>query len=515
MTSQYKHRYFFEMQIKSKLMKKYFLLLITGLSLNTAKAQEVSDAIRYAQDDLTGTARFRAMSGAFGALGGDFSSLSVNPAGGAVFTSNQLAVTLTSYNIKNDSDYFGSKSSEKENTFDLNQLGAIWVFTNRNEQSNWKKFTVGVNYENSNNFDNQVFSQGNNPNNSISGYFQGYANGISSGVITGVPFGAMTYAEQQAYFGYAGNLIVLDPNSPTNSQYLSNVPAGGNYYQENFTKSTGYNGKLSFNFATQYKDKFYFGLNLNSHFTDYTKQTSFYEDYLDTPGSSTSTGIQALRFNNELYTYGNGFSFQVGAIAKVTNEFRVGLAYQSPTWYHLSEEGYQNIVVSDANTTTVIDPNLNVIYPSYRLQTPGKYTGSLAYVFGKIGLISVDYSMKDYSNTKFRPNDDFFAVRNDQFNSLLDVTSEVRVGAEARAKQWSFRGGYRFEQSPYKNGKTVGDLQGISGGLGYNFGGTRVDAAYSYSKRDTQQPFFAQGLTDPATIKSINNNVSLTLLFEL
>jgi hypothetical protein len=32
--------------------------------------------------------------------------------------------------------------------------------------------------------------------------------------------------------------------------------------------------------------------------------------------------ISKLRFDNDLYTYGTGFSFQVGAIAKVTNETR-------------------------------------------------------------------------------------------------------------------------------------------------------------------------------------------------
>jgi hypothetical protein len=492
-------------------MKKYFLLFITGLSINAIQAQEVSDAMRYAQDNLTGTARFRAMGGAFGALGGDFSSLNVNPAGGAIFMTNQMAVTLSNYNVKNDSDYFGTKTSEKDNTFDLNQLGAIWVFNNRNEEGNWKKFTVGVNYENTSNFDNQIFSSGYNPNNSVAQYFLSYANGIPLSTITGQPFGAMTYSEQQAYFGYQG--FVINPNEDTgnNTAYNSNVPAGGNYYQENSVRSTGYNGKLSFNFATQYKDRFYFGLNLNSHFTDYTRQTSFYEDYLDTPGNTEN---RALRFNNELYSYGNGFSFQVGAIAKVTNELRVGLAYESPTWYRLNEESYQNMVVSGPDAG-VIDPNLNIIYPSYRLQTPGKYTGSLAYVFGKVGLLSVDYIMKDYSNTKFRPNDEFLSVRNNEIETLLDATSEIRVGAETRVKQWSFRGGYRFEQSPYKNGETIGDLHAISGGLGYNFGGTRIDAAYSYSKRDSNQAFFAQGLVDTANIKSVNNNVSLTLLFEL
>ncbi|MFC6097904.1 OmpP1/FadL family transporter [Flavobacterium qiangtangense] len=508
-------------------MKKYILLVITGLSLHSMKAQDISDAMRYAQDNLTGTARFRAMGGAFGALGGDFSSLNVNPAGGAVFTTNQFAVTANTNTSKNNSSYFGTKTSDKENSFDLNQLGAIWVFTNTNEESNWKKLTIGVNYENTNNFDNRIYSQGFNPNNSVSQYFLSHANGLPLNTITSNNFGALNYSNQQAYFGYEGFLINPVTDTGSNTQYISNTPSGGNYYQENFTTTSGYNGKMSFNFATQYKDRFYFGLNLNAHFTDLVKKSSFYEDYLDTPGSSTSTGIQSLRFNNELYTYGNGFSFQVGTIAKVTNELRLGISYESPTWYRLNDETYQNLSVYCADcpngTDILVEPTTyNTVYSSYTLRTPGKYTGSLAYVFGKLGLISIDYTMKDYSNTKFSNPDNENFLRNDNLsatnndlNSLLDVTSEIRVGAEARAKQWSFRGGYRFEQSPYKNGNTIGDLHGISGGLGYNFGRTRLDAAYSYSKRDTQQAFFSQGLVDTANIESINNNVSLTLLFDL
>jgi hypothetical protein len=39
-----------------------------------------------------------------------------------------------------------------------------------------------------------------------------------------------------------------------------------------------------------------------------------------------------LQFNNELYTYGGGFRFSK-TIAKVTNELRAGLAYES--WYSM------------------------------------------------------------------------------------------------------------------------------------------------------------------------------------
>ena len=72
-------------------MKKYIFLLALGFTISEGQSQEISDAMRYAQDNLTGTARYRAMSGAFGALGGDFSSLNVNPAGSAVFSNNQMA----------------------------------------------------------------------------------------------------------------------------------------------------------------------------------------------------------------------------------------------------------------------------------------------------------------------------------------------------------------------------------------------------------------------------------------
>ena len=60
-------------------MKKYIFLLFAGFAFSVTHSQEIPDAIRYSQDNLNGTARFRAMGGAFGALGGDLSSINVNP----------------------------------------------------------------------------------------------------------------------------------------------------------------------------------------------------------------------------------------------------------------------------------------------------------------------------------------------------------------------------------------------------------------------------------------------------
>lgn len=496
-------------------MKKIISFLLIGLSFANAKGQQVSDALQYAQDDITGTARYRAMSGAFGALGGDLSAINVNPAGSAVFTDNFASVTLSNFNKKNNSTYFGSKTSSSDASFDMNQLGTVWVFENYDKNSKWSKFSLALNYDNTSNFNNSIYSKGFNPTNSISNYFISYANGISESTLSGIPYDNLTYNEQQGYLGY--NAYIINPE--VGNQYSSAVNQNGNYFQENSIESNGYNGKASFNIATEYDNRFYFGLNLNAHFSDFTTTSSFYEDYLDSPGNNPTTGVQASRFSNQLYTYGNGFSFQLGAIAKVTNEIRVGLAYDSPTWYNMNDELKQTLIVDCPDCITNQDsflasPNLTIYYPTYKLQTASKYTGSLAYVFGSSGLISIDYSLRDYSNLKFKPANEFTDT-NAAINSSLDVSNEIRVGAEYRIKQWSLRGGYRFEESPYKNHNTVGDLNSFSGGFGYNFGDIKLDMAYTYAKRGSNQPFFSQGFTDSANIKAVQNNITLTLGFEL
>jgi long-subunit fatty acid transport protein len=443
---------------------------------------------------------------------------------------------LSNYNIRNKSNYFGNLNNENSNSFNLNQAGGVLVFNDYNPKNDWKKIALAINYENINNFDNSLFSSGFNPTNSIDNYFLSYANanpnigqlGIPLKVLQNSFYENLNYEDQQAFLGYNGYIInPVDASNPNNIIYDTNVPNGGNYYQENYLESTGYNGKLNFNFAAQYKDQLYIGVNLNSHFTDYRHSTSFYESN----NNSSDTGVRSLRFNNDLHTYGDGFSFQLGTIAKITKEFRLGLSYDSPTWFRLNDELRQTLsskYFKDNNSTnpeitnTTVDSDFVIIYDPYNLRTPGKWTGSLAYIFGKSGLISVDYALKDYSNTKFTSST-VLKNNNSDLSNLLTTAGELRVGAEYRIKQWSLRGGYRNEQSPYKNGKTIGDLTSMSAGIGYNFGSTKLDLSYSLSNRESQNgffresqnSFFSQGFTDSASVKTKNSNVSVTLLFEL
>lgn len=499
-------------------MKRYLFFAVFAFTATAIHAQNglntAADAVNYATGDMNGTARFRAMSGAFGALGGDLSAIHVNPAGSAVFNYNTGTATLTYKDITNKSSYFGTNTKDNDNSLELNQIGAVFVFTNSNEDAFMNKFALAFDYENTSNFNNQIFSAGVNPNNSIDQYFLSYANGIPLNVLNDYYYDELSYNQQQAYLGYNAYMFNPVANTPGNTSYISNVPQNGNYYQENSINTSGYNGKIAFNFGAQLKKRFYVGANLNVHFTDYVKTYDIYEGY----NTSGNSGLQSVWFNNERYTYGGGFSFNVGAIAKVTEALRLGLAYESPTWMNLQDEIRQRIAVDcpdcgSGSGLIVTDPGMTFILDDYTIKSPSKYTGSLAYIFLENGLISVDYSLKDYSNTKYMSNR--FAAINDELSSTLDLAGELRIGAEYRIKNISLRGGYRYEQSPYKNGNTMGDLTGFSGGFGVVFGTSRLDLAYSYFNRKMNVPILPTNFPDSARINSCGNNITLSYSLDL
>ena len=81
--------------------------------------------------------------------------------------------------------------------------------------------------------------------------------------------------------------------------------------------------------------------------------------------------------------------------------------------------------------------------------------------------------------------------------------------------QFSFRGGYRFEESPYKNGLTVGDLKGYSFGIGFNLGNTKLDLTYDQATRSSQPQLYNVGLTDRAMIDTRNSNVTFSIGFNI
>lgn len=490
-------------------------------------AQSISDALRYGTSNISGTARYRAMGGAFGALGGDLSAISDNPAASAVFTKGTISFSIANDNYDNTASFLGNTTGVSDSDVSINQAGGVFVIEGASN-SKWNKITLGFNYDRIANLDDQYRAVGTNAT-SISSYFSDFAQGVPLDILETIAGESVTdlyqflgenegFGAQQAFLGFQS--FILDPatNDLGNTEYFVNTIAD-TYDQEYVFASSGYSGKASFNLAAQYNDNLHLGLNLNSHFLDYNQSTILFESndsQLD-PGLTT---IQDIRFENNLRTVGSGFSFQLGAISKVGESLRLGFTYDSPTWMTISEETNQRVsttAIDDAGTfTTVVNPQVTNIFENYEIKTPGKYTGSIAYLFGKQGLLSFDYSYKDFTNLSFRPeNDAFFNAQNARIDNLLRPVNSYKLGGEIRSRQWSFRGGYRYEDSPFKDETTVGDLSGYSAGLGYNFGRVKVDFAYDNFTQERSTQLYSTGLTNNVTVGRDNSSFIATLTLNL
>ncbi|WP_299429991.1 aromatic hydrocarbon degradation protein [uncultured Maribacter sp.] len=499
---------------------KHIYTSLCLLACITLSAQSSADALRYSTENTTGTARYNAMSGAFGALGGDLSALNTNPAGSAVFTNSLFTISGSNYNRDNYASYFNTGNGTKLNSLNINQAGGVFVLKN-NGDSDWKKITLAINYDLATNFDNEFFASGESRQ-GIDNYFLNFAQGVPFGSILKqdgefledayLDIGANAgFGSQQAFLGYYGGILDPANENDDTDQYTRNA----NYttVNQSYLKNTsGYNSKITLNIGTQYQENLYLGASLNFHSIVYDELKEFTER-----GYDNDSPIQETFFDSFLHTEGNGVSLNIGAIAKLNQFIRIGGSYQTPTWYRINDEFSQK-VDSDLADDDIGFINFNVvnIFDTYTLKTPSKLTGSLAVVFGKQGLLSFDYGYQDMSKAEFRPtNDPNFSIENDNISSTLGGVSTLRIGGEYRIALVSLRAGYRYEQSPYSNNNFTGDLSGFSGGIGFNFGGSKLDFGLSRTDQDVSELLFTTGLTTPAVVNRINTNatISYTLNF--
>ena len=109
-------------------MKKSLMLSLAVAFLCEIQAQDFTDALRYSQDIISGTARFKAMGGAFGALGGDLSAVSLNPASSTIFNSSRGSFTAGNSSINNDVSYFGPSRNFSNDKINIMQGGGVFVY---------------------------------------------------------------------------------------------------------------------------------------------------------------------------------------------------------------------------------------------------------------------------------------------------------------------------------------------------------------------------------------------------
>jgi long-subunit fatty acid transport protein len=444
-------------------MKKIYLIALLCIAyISNAQTLSYNDiGVLFSKENINGTARYNAMSGAFGALGGDLSAIETNPAGAAVFLKSEFAVSVNNRNTQTTANFYGNSSLTDNDYSNFSQAGGVFVFKTHNN-SNWSNVAFGINYSIANNFDDFWVASGNS--------------------------------------GFAPISDIYD-NDP-----VVYINSDGQYF-ENFTN--GKNSKYTFTLASEYNDNLYVGASISTYNIEYYQNTLI-EEYNNDGDGNTFDVSQT----QELFTYGDGYSFNLGFISKINNNLRVGLAYQSPVWYTLAEDFVEyDVTIFENNVQTLTDySGLNGF--DYKLRTPSKLTGSLAYIFDKQGLISIDYIYKNYSNINLSNAN--FGNENQIFNTDLESVGELRIGTEWRFDNLSLRGGYYLNKSPYKDALDSDGVEGYSFGAGFKFRNGKLDLSYQKSTNTTPYNFYPQYNQVNSTELDFNTSIlTATLIFNI
>ena len=451
-------------------MKRFFIIAALFAVTSTSFTQSLGYqdlGILFSQNDNNGSARFTAMSGAFGALGGDISSININPAGLSVFNNSMFTGTLNSRNSDITSNYYGNSLTTQNQFINLSQAGAVLVFDSA-YSSDWTKFAIGFNYRITKDFNDNFIAEGN------------------SGVATFTEF-------------------PLDNNDPKLVYDDAQEQRFNNTYG-------GELSELNIGFSSVHQNKLHIGLGLNFYDLNFSQRSNLSEFNNDTNGNE----LDAFLYQ-ENFTTGTGFSANAGFIYKAHQSFRFGIAYQTPTWFSeiieesniVDNEGFfGDTEIEVSNDNTLYDNTSGGFFPSqqllYRLKTPSKLTASAALIFGKNGLLSFDYTNKNFKRIKLSGTD--FSTENQAFQDDFKNTHNFNVGSEWRFDKFSLRGGYKFEQSPDISAIDSDNLEGYSIGGGYNFGNFKLDFSYSDSNKTAAYNFYS-GFNVNAANLTLDNRV--------
>lgn len=505
-------------------MKQFLKAIVfIALAIPYAQAQTAYDAFKYSVEAFNGSARYTAMAGSFGALGGDFSAVVDNPAGAAVFQFPEVGISMAHEANNNGASYNGNFNSIEFSNTMLHQFGLVIPLKDNNTESDWPKIAFAFNYKRQNDFDEKYRVLGTSTR-GIDQYFLYYANGIelqdlilgNDETVDGVYRylgNNVSYGAQQAFLGFQGYIVNAATNTPRETAYVSNAQYT-RVQQDYFVKTAGKNNKYAFTLSGAYKNKLYLGLSVNSHKIEFSQT----DDLVET-GFSNASNVERIQFNNELNTYGNGFSIQVGGIAVLSNALRLGVSYHSPTWLNLYDESRQFLITDHYDQDRFIEetvaPDIINTYPEYYLHIPGKVTGSVAYVFGTKGLLNFDYTQRHYGNAQFDEEDasTYLSSLNTAIQQRYATSTRMALGGEYRFQKISVRGGFFSETNRIKN--TTSGMTGYSFGLGYTQGGNSWALSLVQQEIDFAQPLYSEGLTNTVNYNRSPFQITLSYNFKL
>jgi len=486
-------------------MKRIIFSVFILIAFNGFSQTDV-DALRYSITNFGGTARGMGVAGAFGALGGDLTSATINPAGIGIYRSSELVLTPALFNVWNKSNFLDTKDKEFRYSFNFSNFGLAGSF--EQSGSNWKRINYSVGYNRINDFHRKVFFHGYNTQNSMLDRFAELASGSNPNDLSAAyPFNA----------GLAYETYLINP-IPTDTTNYSSVIPNGNIEQLQKSNIRGKIDEWFFNAAANYNEKLFIGATIGLPFLKYQEETTFEEiDFNDSIPDFYSFSV-----TNNLKTQGYGINLKLGLIYKVNDYVRLGGAIHTPTVFYL-EDSYSSFMISDFDTFGTYEWSSPEGNYKYKLLTPMKLIGSLAILSKNYGFISIDYEWLDYGQALFDFNSANIKEEiiesgiNEAIDEKYQPVSNIRIGAEGKMDIYRLRVGYAIYDSPLHPSIVTdgGDLKrtSISFGAGIREKEYFIDLAYvRTTSKEYFSPYDLEATVTPGVLNEITqNNILLTM----
>jgi long-subunit fatty acid transport protein len=231
---------------------------------------------------------------------------------------------------------------------------------------------------------------------------------------------------------------------------------------------------------------FYYGASVGIRRVNYEERYNHNERLLDTVGTS----LRSFNYMYEQYSKGTGLNLKLGVLYLPSEQFRIGLAFESPTVIGMKDEWTADMTAQHNDGLKSV---LQVFVPKgrfeYRIKTPMKLRGSFAYILGMRGAVNVDLEMSRLPGGKLKPSNNLqtsanaytFNLENEEVRIQYRTILNTRIGIEYMVLPDLFlRGGLAILPQPYK--KEIGNISTpnmtYSGGIGWENSAFSIDLSY-------------------------------------
>ncbi len=465
---------------------KHKILIVTTALLMTfgARAQDeitldspTLDGFNFSYLGLYGTASYVARAGAIGALGGDFTAASYNPAGLGVFYSSRMSITPVIDYAGTQSEYMGLKTTASRTTFKIGSVELLLAMPVTSSENGWRSFQMGIGINRLKSFNGRSYVKGDPTLYSMLDVWTNYANDYG------------LYPDELDAFSsrLAFNTYLMDTLAGGNRHINNFLEAGEKVRQERDYKTTGGISEIPISFSGNYGDKLYVGATIGIPILSYNSSSTYRETSVNTDNY--------FDYTEDCEVSGTGINFKFGAIYRPIEMLRIGLAVHSPTLYDIKDIYSTNIYNSSNNMSS---SSVESEY-SYNFRTPMKVIASVGATFGNqsssiAGSVDVDYEYSNYKNMSFRPIDDYnfndldYERWRNNLNSQIDNAYRsghtLRVGGSLNVRHWVLRAGMAYYSNPYKEFdvefKNAQSLS-LACGFGYQTRHFFWDFAYAHS----------------------------------